>query len=111
MKILINWIISALLVIAIAYIFPGVEIDGFVAALVVALVLGVVNAVIRPVALFLSLPLNILTLGLFTLVVDTLMVLLVAWIVPAFTITTFWWAFAFSITLGFLNMILREDRE
>lgn len=109
MRILINWVLSALIVFALAYLFTGVTISGFSTALVVALVLGIVNAFVRPIALFLTLPINLLTLGLFTLVVNTLMVLLVVWIVPAFSIASFWWAFAFSVSFSFLNMILIED--
>jgi len=108
MKVLINWLLSALIVLGIAYLFAGVTVSSFITALVVALVLGIINAFIRPVVLFLTLPINILTLGLFTLVVNTGIVLLAAWVVTGFSIASFWWAFAFSVTLSFLNMFLKE---
>ncbi len=108
MHVLINWIVSALVILALAYVLPGVSEITFVIALVVALVLGLINAFIRPVVMFLTLPINILTLGLFTLVVDTLLVILAAWAVPGFEIGNFWWAFVFSIALWIVNSFVRK---
>lgn len=84
---------------------PGVEISGFFAALVVAVVLALVNIIIRPIVLFLTLPINILTLGLFTLVINALMVMLASWFVPGFEIAGFWTAFFFSIILALINAL------
>jgi len=108
MNIILNWVISALIVFVIAYILPGVTVSGFLMALVVALVLGLINAFIRPIVLFLTLPINILTLGLFTLIINTLMVLLAAWFVPGFEIASFWWAFVFSIALWVVNVLVKQ---
>ena len=106
MKILIQWILSAIVIMVVAYVLPGVDVSGFLFALVVALVLGLVNAFIRPVVLFLTLPINILTLGLFTLIVNTLMVLLVDSIVAGFSVSGFGWVFVFSIALWIVNSLL-----
>ena len=111
MKVLINWLVSALVIITISYLLPGVAVSGFLAALVVALVLGLINAFIRPIVLLLTLPINIVTLGLFTLVVNTLMVLLAAWVVPGFAVASFWWAFAFSVVLSLVNMLFRRATD
>jgi putative membrane protein len=72
-------------------------------ALIVAVVLGVVNAFIRPLLLILTLPLNILTLGLFTFVIMALCTLLVSAVVPGFDIDGFWWALAFALILSLIN--------
>lgn len=106
MEIIISWIILAAAIFTAAYILPGVSIGGFVSALVTALVLGIVNALIKPILLFLTLPINILTLGLFTFVINALMVLLVAALVPSFKVKNFWWALLFSIVVTVVNMFL-----
>lgn len=103
MQILINWIISAMVVFAVAYILPGVTVDNFTSALVVALVLGIINAALKPVLIILTLPINILTLGLFTLVLNALLILLVSRIVPGFVVNTFFAAFVFGIILSIAN--------
>ena len=72
MGLILRWLLSALALIAITYIVPGIVITNFYAALVAALVLGLVNALIRPIIVVLTLPFNILTLGLFTLVINAL---------------------------------------
>jgi putative membrane protein len=106
MKILINWIISAMIIFIVAYIVPGVHITSFAAALAVALVLGIINAFLKPVLIILTLPINILTLGLFTLVINALLIMLVSKIVPGFVIDGFLWAFVFGIALSISNTFL-----
>lgn len=98
-EVLTNWIIMALSVLAVAYILPGVAVASFISALLVALVLGILNAFIKPILIILTLPINVLTLGLFTFVVNALLILLTASLVPGFNVISFWWAFLFSITL------------
>lgn len=108
MRLLINWIILTLGVLGTAYILPGVTVGGFWVALITALVLGIVNVVIRPILLFLTLPINILTLGLFTFVINALLILLVSAIVPGFSVVNFWWALLFSIVITVLVYILNK---
>ena len=103
MGFLINWLVSGLAIVIAAYLLPGIKLTGFFAALVTALVLGLINAVIKPVLLLLTLPINILTLGLFTLVINALLILLTAKIVPGFQVDGFWWAVAFSVVLTLVN--------
>lgn len=108
MSLLINWLISALVILATAYLLPGVQILSFTTALVVAVVLGIINAVLRPILLILTLPINILTLGLFTFVVNALMIILTAKLVPGFRVEGFWWALLFSIILSIINSFLHK---
>ncbi len=103
MGILINWIVSAMVVFSIAYIMPGVRVADFTSALVVALVLGIINAFLKPVLLILTLPINLLTLGLFTFVLNALLILLVSKIVPGFVVDGFLTALIFGIILSIAN--------
>jgi len=95
MKIILNLVVNALLVMALAYILPNVTVDGFFVALVAALVLSVISTFIRPVLTLLTLPINILTLGLFTFVITALLVQLADFIVPGFSVEGFWPALIF----------------
>jgi len=106
LQILINLILSGIAVFVSAYILPGVKVDGFVTAFVVAIVLAVVNTFIRPLVLLLTLPINILTLGLFSLVINALMVMLVAAIVPGFKVDGILWALVFAIVLSLISSVI-----
>src|SRR3972149_3975714 len=108
MSILVNWLISSMVILAAAYLLPGIHVEGFFTALVVALVLGIINATLKPVLLILTLPLTLLTLGLFALVINALMVMLTAAIVPGFNVDSFWWALALSLVLSILNAFLHK---
>ena len=103
MKILIHVLLSAIAVFVAARVLPGVSVDSFATALAVAVVLGVVNAFLRPLLLLLTLPVNIMTLGLFTFVVIGGCVLLVARVVPGFQVSSFVWALTFSFALWVIN--------
>lgn len=108
MNILINWLISALAIIITAYILPGVHISSFGTALITAIALGILNAFIKPVLLLLTLPINVLTLGLFTFVINALIILLVSSLVAGFRVDGFWWALLFSIILSIINSFLYQ---
>ena len=84
-----RWILNAAALLLVAYLYPGVQVSSFIAALLAALVLGLVNAVIRPILVILTLPVTILTLGLFLFVINALMFWLVAEIVKGFTVSGF----------------------
>lgn len=103
MAIIINWLLAALAIVVTAYLLPGVSLSGFVPALVTALVLGLVNAFIRPMILLLTLPINMLTLGLFTLVINAALIMLVSKLVSGFQVQNFWWALVFSVLLAVIN--------
>ena len=111
MRFLLSWLIYTLAIIVTAYLLPGVVIESLLAAFILALVLGLINAVLRPIVLILTLPINILTLGLFTLVINALLVMLADFIVSGFSVSSFWWAFLFSIILSIVNLILSQIKE
>lgn len=103
MKILIHVLLSAVAVYVAARVLPGVHVDSFGTALAVAVVLGIVNGLLRPVLLILTLPINILTLGLFTFVIIGGCVLLVAHLVPGFQVAGLGWALVFAFALWLIN--------
>lgn len=108
MAILINWLVSGLAILVTAYLLPGVHVSSFTSALVAAVVLGVINAFIKPILLILTLPINILTLGLFTLVINASVIILTSKLVPGFKVDGFWWALAFGIVLSLINSFLNR---
>jgi putative membrane protein len=104
MSIIVNWILSAIAIGITAYLLPGVHINGGVTTLLVlSVVLGLINAILKPILKLLTLPITILTLGLFSLVINALMILLASSIVPNFVVDGFWWALLFSIVLSLVN--------
>ena len=105
MGILFNWLASALIVIIASYLLPGVHVSGFTTALLVALLLGVFNMLLKPILILLTLPINILTLGLFTIVINAFIVLLVTYFVPGFQVDSFWSAVLFSLVASLINFI------
>src|SRR4029453_5655940 len=90
MKILLVWIINALSLFALPYIFSGIKIESFYHAMIVALLLGLINAIARPLLILLTLPLTIVTLGLFILVINGLLFWFVATFVDGFVVAGFW---------------------
>jgi putative membrane protein len=94
-----------------AYVVPGVEVTGLWGAVAAAVVLGILNSVLRPILLILTIPINLMTLGLFTLVINIVMILLTAKIVPGFEVAGFWAAFSFSIVLWLVNWFLEAMEE
>lgn len=113
MKFLIQLIISTLAVLIASYLLPGVTIDGnsFYTALVVAAVLAFLNAIIKPILVILTIPITVLTLGLFLLVINALMIMLAAKIVDGFHVDGFWWALLFSLILSLTTSILEGIKK
>ncbi|HLS88853.1 MAG TPA: phage holin family protein [Sphingobacteriaceae bacterium] len=103
---LLRWLINTGIIMALPYILSGIRVENFMAALVAATVLGVVNAVIRPILIVLTLPINILTLGLFTFVINALMFMLAAQVVKGFHVDNFWSALLGSIILSVASTFL-----
>ncbi len=106
MGILINLVIQTVAVFITSQIIPGVKVDGWFAAVVTAVAIGVINMTIKPLIVIFTLPVNILTLGLFTFVINALMVMLVSRIVPGFSVDGFWPALWFSIVLSLVSYFL-----
>lgn len=109
MKILLHWIIGAVAILVASYIVPGIIVTPKV-AFIAAVVLGALNLFIRPVLMILTLPINILTLGLFSLVVNALLVLLTAYLVPGFVVVGFWTALLFALALSIINWVFNSWR-
>lgn len=104
METIIQLIVSAIAIGITAYLLPSVTVT-WLGALIAAIVLGIVNVLIKPLLVILTLPINVLTLGLFTLVINALLVMLVSAIVPGFKVRGFWSAFVFAIVLAIINWI------
>lgn len=111
LSVLIHWVVTALLLVLIANVMPGFVIQDFGVAMVVALLLGLVNVTIKPVVTLLTLPLNIVTLGLFSLVINALMMALVAWFVPGFAISNFWAAFVGALLLALASALINGSQQ
>lgn len=94
-----------------AYVIPGVRVDGFLVAVVVAVILTIVNFLVKPIVTLLTLPINILTLGLFNLVINAMMIMLVSSVVPGFFVASFGWAVLFGIVLSLVNGLLGTMKD
>ena len=112
-RFLIHWLVIALALWVTAYILPGVAFSSTTALAVAAIVLGVINALVRPILTVLTLPITILTLGLFYLVVNGFTFYLATKLVPGFNVSTFWWAvlgaLIVSIVSAFVGGFLKND--
>ncbi|HAR96170.1 MAG TPA: hypothetical protein DCR97_09440 [Deltaproteobacteria bacterium] len=106
MRILVNWIITTIAIIVSAYLLSGVKISNIGAAIVAAAVLGLINAILRPVLVLLTLPLTILSLGLFIFILNAILVLLASAIVPGFEVRNFWWALLFSLLFSIISTLI-----
>lgn len=106
MQFLIRWAVTTLAVMAAAWVFPGISYDSTGALLGASLLLGIINALVRPVLLLLSLPFILVTMGLFIFVVNALLLLLVSGLVPTFHVDGFWNAFFGSILISFVSWAL-----
>ena len=113
MKLIIRILLSAFAVVLLAKILPGVGVDSYTTAIIVAIVLGLLNFIVKPILVILTLPITILTLGLFLLIINALIILLADKFVSGFTVDSIWWALLFSLLLTFLESIffsfLKED--
>jgi putative membrane protein len=108
MRILVNWIITTVAILVTGYLLPGIAVRSVGAAVVAALVLGLINAIIRPILIILTFPLTIVTLGLFIFVLNALLVLLTSALVPGFQVRGFFWALLFSLIFSVVSFILHR---
>lgn len=106
MGIIIKILLTGVAALIAAYILPGVTIAGFGSALVLAVVLALLNAVVRPILVILTIPVTVITLGLFLLVINAVIILLASSIVGGFTVDGFLWALIFSLVLSVIEAIL-----
>ena len=106
MKLLLKWLLSATALLLVAYLYSGVEVKSFTGALVAALVIGLFNTVLRPVLVVLTLPVTMLTLGLFILVINGLMFWVVAQLVGGFHVAGFWSAVGGALLYSIVSWAL-----
>lgn len=107
MRLLLHWLLSALALLAVSYIVPGFVLTGFVAALIAAVVIGVINATLGALLKIVTFPLTILTLGIFWFVVNAVVLELASLVVPGFHVSGFVAAFVGAIVLALINMLIR----
>lgn len=105
---IIKFIVNGFAVYATAYLLSGVTVSSFKVALIVALILAALNILVKPILLLLSLPVTILTLGLFTFIIDALMVILATKLVPGFNVDSFLTAVVFSVVMTILSFVLHK---
>lgn len=103
-----RFLLSGLAVLLTAYLLPGVDVTHYGYALLVAAVLSLANVIVKPILVILTIPVTIVTLGLFLLVINALIILLVDYLVPGFHVDGFWWALAFSLILSIFNSLFDD---
>ncbi|MFD0760593.1 phage holin family protein [Lutibacter aestuarii] len=115
MKLILKILLTALAVVVLAKILPGVQITNFTNAIIVAVVLGILRVTVKPLLIFFTLPATIVTLGLFLLVINAVIILLADKIVDGFAVSGFWVALLFSLLLSIFQSILysliKENKE
>ncbi len=112
MYLLLRWLLNTVALFVVVQIVPGFHADSWVTLAIAALILGLLNALIKPILFVLTLPLTIVTLGLFLIVLNAIVLELTAWLVPGFRIDSFLWACVGAIVLGLISLITnRIGRE
>jgi len=115
MKLIIKLLVSALAVIIIANVLPGVTLENNITAIYVAIMIAILNVLLKPILVILTLPITIVTLGLFLLIINAIIIKLASNLVDGFSVDSIWIALLFSILLSFLqsilNSILEEDKN
>ncbi len=115
MILLLRWIFFALAILVVAWIVPGIFVENFQSAMLVTVIMALINIFIRPLIVFITLPINILTLGIFGLIVNALLFMLAGYVAPGFYVDGFLSAFLGSVVLSFLglviNMIVPNDNK
>jgi putative membrane protein len=105
---IVRFLLSGLAVLLTAYLMTGVHVDGYGYALLVAAVLALANMIVKPILVIFTIPITIFTLGLFLLVINALIIMLVDYLVPGFRVDGFWWALAFSLVLSIFNSLFTD---
>ncbi len=110
MELILVWILNAVALLIVAYLLPGITVASFGSALIAALVLGLLNTLVKPVLILLTLPITIVTLGLFLLVLNALVFWFAGSVLKGFQVNGFWWAllgaFIYSVLSGVLSRLL-----
>ena len=108
MNTILKVLLTAVAVVILAKVLPGVTIDGYVSAIIVAIVLGLLRLIVKPILIILTLPVTILTLGLFLLFINAFIIMLADYFIGGFAVNSIWWALLFSLLLSILQSILHS---
>lgn len=108
MKIIIQWILSAAALLLVTYLYQGVQVQSFTSALIAALVIGLFNALLRPVLVVLTFPVTFLTLGLFIFVINAFLFWAAASVIDGFNVSGFWAAFLGSLIYSVLGLVIQS---
>lgn len=115
MKFILRLLLSALAVVILSKVLPNIEVDTYLTAIIVAIALSLLNFIVKPIMVILTLPITIVTFGLFLLVINAAIIMLADYFVPGFTVEGWLWALIFSFLLSFLQSILfsllKEDKK
>jgi putative membrane protein len=104
--IIIRWLVLTVAIMLTAYLMDGIQVSGFFSALFAAAILGILNAFFRPILIILTLPINIISLGLFTFVINAILLLMVSGVIPGFVIRGFWSAIFGSLLISIVSWLL-----
>lgn len=107
MNILIKWLLNSIIILILPFIIRGIYVENFITAIIVALVLGLLNALLKPILVILTLPIAILTLGLFLLVLNGLIIIIASKLVPGFSISNIWYAILVAMILSIFNSVIK----
>jgi putative membrane protein len=111
MKFIMRIIFTSIVAFGLSYILSGVRIDSFWSAIVLAIVLAILNAIVKPILIFFTFPLTIVTLGLFLFVINAIIILLAENLVGGFHVDGFWWALLFSLLLSIVTAVLFKEEK
>jgi putative membrane protein len=105
MKTILKILLTAVAVLVLAYVLPGVAVASYVSAIIVAVVLGLLRLIVKPILVVLTFPITIVTLGLFLLVINAFIIIMADYFIDGFSVKNFWWALIFSLLLSFLQSV------
>ena len=108
MNIIVRFLLSGVAVMLTAYLLPGVDVEDYWAALLAAVLISLSNVIVKPILVILTIPITIFTLGLFLLVINAVIILMVDALVEGFAVDGFWWALAFSLILSIFNSLFTD---
>ncbi len=111
MKFLLNLLLTAILVILLAYVLPGVAVDGFFTAVWVALALSILNFIVKPILVILTLPITVVTLGIFLLFINAFIIMIADWLVSGFAVDNIWYALIFAFLLALARSVLIKTTD
>lgn len=111
MNLIMRLIVTSVVAFGLSYLLDGIKFDSFWSAIIVAIVLAILNAIIKPILILLTLPITVFTFGLFLFVINALIILLAEKLVDGFSVDGFWWALLFSLLLSLLTSLLYKEKK